>query len=105
MPQPLRVLFVASECAPIAKAGGLGDVVGALPKALFEMGLDVRVLLPRYRFVSASALDRHMEPFAVPLGTGEAWCALFESKLPDSQVPLYLLEHDALYDRSYIYDP
>ena len=31
---PLKVLFVASECAPFAKTGGLADVAGALPKAL-----------------------------------------------------------------------
>jgi starch synthase len=105
MVEPLRVLFVASECAPVAKAGGLGDVVGALPKALRKLGIDARILLPRYRFISTYGMDRHIEPLAVPLGTGEAWCALFETTLPDSDVPLYFLEHDAAFDRSYIYDP
>ena len=45
---PLKVLFVASECAPFAKTGGLADVAGALPKALRELDIDVRVVMPLY---------------------------------------------------------
>jgi starch synthase len=44
----MRVLFVTPECAPLAKAGGLGDVSAALPAALRGLGIDVRVLLPGY---------------------------------------------------------
>ena len=42
-PPGLKVLFVSSEVTPFAKTGGLADVVGALPKALHELGIDVRV--------------------------------------------------------------
>lgn len=45
----LRVLSVASECFPLVKTGGLADVVGALPAALAPQGVEMRVLLPRYR--------------------------------------------------------
>jgi starch synthase len=44
----MRVLFVTPECAPLAKAGGLGDVSAALPAALRALGIDVRVLIPGY---------------------------------------------------------
>ncbi len=101
----MRVLFVASECAPFAKAGGLGDVVGALPKALARLGHDVRVLLPRYDTVRLEHAFRHDQGLAVPLGGGETWCAILEARLPQSDVPVYLLEHDALYGRGYLYDP
>jgi starch synthase len=105
MGRPLKVLFAASECAPIAKTGGLADVVGALPKALAMDGHDVRVLIPRYGFVPILGAVRHPDAFGIPLGHGEAWCAILESRIPGSNVPLYLLEHDALFGRSYIYDP
>jgi starch synthase len=44
----MRVLFVTPECAPLVKAGGLGDISAALPAALRRLGLEVRVLLPAY---------------------------------------------------------
>jgi len=51
----LRVLYVASEVAPYAKTGGLADVAGSLPRALRELGVDVRVVLPRYGSVGQLA--------------------------------------------------
>src|SRR5262245_41705676 len=47
----MRVLMVASEALPFAKTGGLGDVLGALPRALSRLGHDVDVVIPRYRGV------------------------------------------------------
>jgi len=47
----MSVLFVAPECTPLTKTGGLGDVCGALPPALRGLGVDARVLIPGYRDV------------------------------------------------------
>jgi len=44
----MKILFVASECAPFIKTGGLADVIGAVPKSLAPLGADVRVMLPAY---------------------------------------------------------
>ena len=41
----MKILFVVSECAPIVKVGGLGDVASSLPKALKELGVDVSIVL------------------------------------------------------------
>jgi starch synthase len=101
---PVRsVLFVAPECAPLAHVGGLGDVVAALPIALRRLGYDARIVIPRYRFIPTAGLLRHPAPLGVPLGGSEAWCAVFETKLRGSDVPVYLLDHLALFDRNYVY--
>ena len=53
----MKILFVTSEFADFAKAGGLGDVSAGLPRALRRRGIDVRVLLPAYPGVIAKASE------------------------------------------------
>jgi starch synthase len=103
---PVRsILFVASECAGFVKAGGLGDVIGALPVALRELGHDARVVIPCYDAIPRKGLKRHDTPLGVPLGAGEAWAGVLETRLPGSDVPIYFLDHEQLFGRGYLYDP
>ena len=70
--RPLRILLIAAEVVPFAKTGGLADVAGALPKALRELGHDVRVCLPRYGFMDKErfGLKKVLEPYPVPMNSG-----------------------------------
>lgn len=89
----MRILFVAAEAAPVAKVGGMGDVVGALPKILRKMGHDVRIFLPYYGFMS----DKIEIP-KEPVWKGYAMFQdfhVYESVLPGTDVPLYLFGHPA----------
>src|SRR5262245_19769071 len=106
----LKVLFVVSECVPFAKTGGLADVAGALPIALASRGHDVRVVLPRYRSAMTHPAHRLPPSLSVPLGSGEAWGAVWEASLggspeaaPGRAAKAYLLENNALFDRGGIY--
>jgi starch synthase len=93
----MRILFVAAEAAPIAKVGGMGDVVGALPKVLRQMGHDVRIFLPYYGFLP----DKMQIPES-PVWKGSAMFEnfeVYEAVLPTTDVPLYLFGHSAFAPR------
>ena len=94
--EKLRVLFATPECAPLVKTGGLGDVSAALPPALAEAGVDVRMLLPGYRAVLAQAgPSPRVAGHARVLGHDVRF---LEASL-SSGVPLYVLDNPALFDR------
>src|SRR3989338_4363007 len=57
----LKILFVAPEAAPFAKAGGLAEVMFALPRALKKNGHDVRVMIPRYAGIDLEKFNLEME--------------------------------------------
>jgi starch synthase len=103
VPRPLRVLHIASECAPFAKTGGLGDVVGALPKAQVESGVDARVVIPLYRGIDWSAQERLLHTLTIPMGGFTAYAGARRGKLPGSDAPIYFLEHHGYFDRAGIY--
>jgi starch synthase len=93
----MRILFVAAEVAPLAKVGGMGDVVGSLPKVLRKMGHDVRIFMPYYGFLS----DKIKVP-AEPVWQGSAMFqtfSVYETVLPGSDAPLYLFGHPAFWPR------
>ena len=107
---PTRILFISAEVAPLAKAGGLADVAGALPKTLHKMGIDVRVIMPAYATIEASItrgnpfeLAAIPDGMLVPFGAGARPAGILEGRLPDSQVPLYLVAESKYFGRPKIY--
>lgn len=101
----MKILFCASELAPLVKTGGLGDVVGALPAELKRRGHDVRVVIPFHGSIDRAAGEFRtaIGQLGVPMGFGEKWCAVQETLLPDSQVPVYLIEHEQYFGRHSLY--
>ncbi|MEM9267159.1 MAG: glycogen/starch synthase, partial [Cyanobacteria bacterium P01_F01_bin.13] len=96
----MQILFVAAEASPLAKVGGMGDVVGTLPKVLRAMGHDVRVLMPYYGMLG-DKIDIPEEPIWWGYAMFNAF-AVYETTLPKSEVPLYLFGHPA-FDGQEIY--
>jgi starch synthase len=100
---PLRVLYVSSEVTPFRKTGGLGDVSGALPKALKARGIDVRLVMPLYRGIRWDELERLDGVLEVPMYYGTGRAAVRMGTLPGSDVPIYFLEHHGYFDRPEVY--
>jgi len=103
----LSVLHVSPEMAPLSKVGGLADVVGSLPAAQRELGVDARVITPSWPDVSgrlrqlAAKFKAGPLPVCVPL-QWRAWCGSV-SETEIGGVPVYLLEHPGLFDKREIY--
>ena len=103
----LRICFIASEVAPLAKTGGLADVAGALPRYLHEHGHDVRVFMPLYSSISLGPLNPQPIPSVqdVPLQLGphRYTFSLLEARLPGSNTPVLLVHCPDAFDRPTIY--
>lgn len=103
----LRVLHVTSELAPLIKTGGLGDVAGALPKALRRCGADARAVVPAWPGVLDTASElgylrkRPLGQISVAIDyrayTAKIWKAIIE------EVPTYIIDQPELFNHEQIY--
>lgn len=105
-----KILFVATEAAPFAKAGGLGEVMFSLPRSLEKLGYDARVMIPRYAGIDPHQfkLEMEYEGLQVPTDAKEAGqpeylvCNVrkYEAgQLPRSSVTTYFLENLEYYEQ------
>ena len=97
----MRVLVAASEVSGFAKTGGLADVASSLPQALAYLGCQVAVVMPLYGAVRRSKipLEKTGAALPVPMGNRVLACPLFRARLPNSNVPVYLVEHEPFFER------
>ncbi|MCR2820635.1 glycogen synthase GlgA [Lederbergia panacisoli] len=99
-----NVLFVASECTPFIKTGGLADVIGSLPQALKENEqIDVQVILPLYDEISEEWKSQmHLfKSIDVPVGWRDQEASIY--KLTYNQITYYFISNDYYFTRKGIY--
>ncbi|MBD0285649.1 MAG: glycogen synthase [Flavisolibacter sp.] len=100
----MEIIHVSAECYPVAKAGGLGDVVGALPKYLSDMGHTSKVVMPMYRtkFLYANEWDLVHEGGQY---LGPQWFkyAVIKEKTNKLGFDLFLIDINGLLDREKVY--
>jgi starch synthase len=99
----VKVLFAVSECVPFVKSGGLADVAGALPKELKKLGIDVRVILPKYSLISEKFRDKmvKVDEITVPVGWREQFCGI--ETLKYEGITYYFLDHEYYFYRDSLY--
>ncbi len=95
----IRVLFAAFEAVPFMKTGGLGDVAGSLPKALLSEGVEVRVMIPKFRTIPERyrAKMTHVADFNVSLSWRNLWCGV--DKLRHNGVVYYFIDNEYYFGR------
>ena len=98
-----RVLFATGEAMPFLRSGGLGDVAGALPKALQAEGVDCRVIMPLYSAIPAKYTDtmRFVGKTYVGLGWRTQYCGLFQSTIDG--VTYYFIDNEYYFRRNTMY--
>jgi len=103
----LKICFVTAEMAPLAKAGGLADVSGALVKYLHGGGHDIRLFLPAYAVIRREGLDLHpvdfLQNMTVRIGAERHVFGVLTTLLPGTRARIYLIDYPPFFDRPAIY--
>lgn len=101
----MKVLFVSAEAAPYAKAGGLADVVGALPLALQNLGIDARIMMPYYQQIDVLPRpELVLQSLEVPFAGQQELVRVFQTTAPNSRVRIYFIANESYLSRGPIYD-
>lgn len=105
----LKILFVSAEVAPFVRTGGLADVCNELPRALTDLGHDVRLITPWYRKIAQQGVKTELIRDSVPLDEAglpqdmPQTFSLRQGVLPDSSIPVYFVDQPSYFDREGLY--
>jgi starch synthase len=101
----MKILIASPEVVPFAKTGGLADVAGALPKALRDLGHDVRVILPKYKMIDAKKFNLKLikQGVRVQILDRVEWADIYEAVIPGTDVEVYFVGNDKYFGRDSLY--
>ncbi|WP_040979621.1 glycogen synthase GlgA [Oceanobacillus jeddahense] len=99
----MKLLFASAECAPFFKTGGLGDVIGALPKELAKKDVEVSIVLPLHKKMPTVYRERceHVASFSVDVGWRSQYCGI--ERLEMDNVTYYFIDNIYYFDRDDLY--
>lgn len=99
----MNILFASTEAFPFAKTGGLGDVIGSLPRELSRQGADARVIMPLYKSVrdNFGPSLTHLKTLRVRLSWRSCYCGLFKGEYQG--VIFYFIDNEQYFGRDRYY--
>ena len=106
MPHKLKIVSIASETFPFSKSGGLADVVGSLPKALYKLGHDIIAITPYYnQFIDFSKykLDLVYQGLSINLDNKNTLKVSYYLGYLDNQIPIYFIRQDKFFNHKRLY--
>lgn len=99
----MNILFISSEASPLAKSGGLADVVGELPISLNKLGCKTAIIMPKYSTIKEEYVKQFefIANFDVFMGGKIEYCGIFKFILKN--VTYYLIDHEKYFKRNNLY--
>ena len=89
-----RIAYIASECVPFIKTGGLADVVGTLPKKFNRKEYDVRIIMPNYMCLPEKYRSKmkYITHFQMDIGWKQQYVGVMY--LEYEGVPVYFIDNE-----------
>ena len=106
----MRIAMVSFEVYPLAKVGGLADVVGSLPKFLKKEGEDVFIVMPMHRIVRKNLerydlpVEKVLEEFELPFLSTSQKVEVYRTVLPNTDIPVYMVSNDYYFSSEGVYE-
>lgn len=98
----MNITFAASECVPFSKTGGLADVLGALPRALADLGHKVVVFLPKYKQTKLPDAKPIIRSLTIPFDDEYRFCGVFDGGQLHG-VHYYFIDYPPFFERDALY--
>lgn len=103
----MKICFVASECVPYVKTGGLADISGSLPRFLENQGCEVKLFIPGYGSIRPDEYGlaplQDLKNLKIAVAGRAEKCGVWTGTLPDSGVQVYLVDSTKYFDRGSVY--
>jgi starch synthase len=101
----IKVLMTSAEISPFVKVGGLADVVGSLAPAMKKLGVDVRLMMPKYGSIDDKKykLERIYRNIKVPSATTIQTIDIYLGRLPSTGIPVYFIDNKKYFAKKEVY--
>src|ERR1700684_1617806 len=100
----MQIVFAASECAPWARTGGLGEGLRALPRQIAALGHKVSVYIPYYRQVREQVPEKKVvvPSITIPFQYYSRFASILDGGI-NAGVQIYFVDNPELFDREFLY--